>query len=70
MTIEPADLQLAIGYLRNLERQFADIPPKGSNPMFFHTLSHDGDVAEGERLRGLIARLSDGISSAIPEERK
>ena len=50
------DVKLAVGYLRNLARSFTDIP-KGLDPTFYHTLSYDGDMAEGERLHALIARL-------------
>lgn len=54
--VNDADLQLALGYLRNLARAFNDIP-KGFDPTFYHTLSYDGDVAEGERLRTVIENL-------------
>jgi hypothetical protein len=56
--VDDEDLRLALGYLRNLASNFTDIP-KGLNPTFYHTLSYDGDVAEGERLRGVIKRLED-----------
>lgn len=57
IAIDEADVRLAVGYLRNLARSFAAIP-KGLDPTFYHTLSYEGDVAEGERLRALIARLA------------
>lgn len=56
--VADADVRLAVGYLRNLARGFTDIPP-GLDPTFYHTLSYEGDVAEGERLHGLIGRLAD-----------
>lgn len=66
-TVDDADLKLAVGYLKNLARQFDDIP-KGAAPMFYHTLTEAGDIAEGERLRGLIARLN-GTPEAQGSER-
>jgi hypothetical protein len=64
-TVEDADVKLAVGYLRNLARQFADIP-KGLHPTFYHTLSYEGDVAVGDQLHGLIARLAD--VAALPPQ--
>lgn len=55
--VDENDLRLAVGYLRNLARQFANIP-KGLDPTFYHTLSYESDFAEGERLSGLIERLA------------
>lgn len=57
------DLKLALGYLRNLARQFEN-PPENAAAMFYHTLSYEGDVAEGKRLGGLIERLSNGSLKA------
>lgn len=56
ISVDDADLQLALGYLRNLSRSFEKIPP-GMDPAFYHTLSYEGDVAEGERIFGVIERL-------------
>ena len=56
VSVDDGDLQLALGYLRNLARGFEEIP-QGLDPTFYHTLSYDGDVAEGERLFGVIRRL-------------
>lgn len=56
VSVARADAQLLVGYLKNMLRSFTNIP-QGMDPRFYHTLSYDGDVAEGERLAGLVGRL-------------
>lgn len=39
-----------------LASSFRDIP-EGLSPEFYHTLSYEGDVAEGEKLETLLGRI-------------
>ena len=69
IAIERNDARLLRGYLQNIVPTFTNVP-KGMDPTFYHTLSYDGDVAEGDRLRGLIARLDACLAGDSDTESK
>ena len=67
IAVERADIQVVIGYLRNMAPTFANVPA-GMDPTFYHTLSYEGDVTEGERISGLIVRLEAVLQKAQSHE--
>ena len=67
--IEIEDLRLVLGYLRNLARDLI-YPTRGLDPTFYHTLSYEGDRAEGARLLSVIERLRAALPPLSPDNKQ
>ena len=54
-------------YMKYVAKSFEDIPD-GLAPMFYHTLSAEGDRQEGKKFRDLIGRIDKCVSKRPDED--